>query len=431
MFPIFAIMYLLHSNPYDIRTGAVNVNSFTDAVSYSYAKKRGFFYVSMYLPYFHSEGIPIPTNLQKELRQFPSQHFKKSILFRITNGHMLLMIPKKNNPDFYEKFKPVLEAFYKAFEIYRYDYKLVVGHSIDDISKKNDYLGFIKSIQKRMNVNTVHYVDDEDVKAYNRTGDIIKELEDIYKKNDLNDERVLAYCQPVFNIRTGKYDTAEALMRLKLPVLGMVFPDQFISLAEEYDFIHVLTKIILNKTCIAVGDLLREGYEVTRISVNASIPELKEHTFTNDIERIISSADIPEGKIAIEITESQSESDQKMILNMIDELKGVGTKFYLDDFGTGYSNMERIMKLPFDIIKFDRSLVIASKTDKRSEEIVRRLAGIFADLDYSVLYEGIEDEDDENRCINMYASYLQGYKYSKPVPIEELRNFFSKKSDNT
>ena len=55
-----------------------------------------------------------------------------------------------------------------------------------------------------------------------------------------------------------------------------------------------------------------------------------------------------------------------------------------------------------------------------------RLAGMFADLHYAVLYEGIEDEDDENRCINMSASYLQGYKYSKPVPMDELRNFFSK-----
>ena len=76
--------------------------------------------------------------------------------------------------------------------------------------------------------------------------------------------------------------------------------------------------------------------------------------------------------------------------------------------------------------KFDRSLVIASQADKRSEEIVRKLAGMFAELHYSVLYEGIENEEDEKRCINMYASYLQGYKYSRPIPIELLRMFFSK-----
>ena len=106
-------------------------------------------------------------------------------------------------------------------------------------------------------------------------------------------------------------------------------------------------------------------------------------------------------------------------------LKKDGIKIYLDDFGTGYSNMERIMNLPFDIIKFDRSLVIASQSDERSEEIVGKLAGMFAELHYAVLYEGVEDKDDEKRCINMHASYLQGYKYSRPIPITELKNFFS------
>ncbi len=87
--------------------------------------------------------------------------------------------------------------------------------------------------------------------------------------------------------------------------------------------------------------------------------------------------------------------------------------------------MERILELPFDIIKFDRSLVIASDSDARSQKMVGSLAGLFSQLDYSILYEGIEDQDDEERCRDMSASYLQGYKYSRPVPIGELRHFFA------
>ena len=116
----------------------------------------------------------------------------------------------------------------------------------------------------------------------------------------------------------------------------------------------------------------------------------------------------------------------ELMKDKIEELKDKGIKFYLDDFGTGYSNMERIMELPFDIIKFDRSLVIASDTDDRSEKMVENLANMFDDLNYSVLYEGVENENDEKRCIKMFASYLQGYKYSRPIPIIELSNFFSK-----
>ena len=84
------------------------------------------------------------------------------------------------------------------------------------------------------------------------------------------------------------------------------------------------------------------------------------------------------------------------------------------------------MELPFDIIKFDRSMVIASGTDERSEKIVENLAHMFRDMEYSILYEGVEDSSDEERCKIMSASYLQGFKYSRPVPIETLREFLQR-----
>ena len=110
----------------------------------------------------------------------------------------------------------------------------------------------------------------------------------------------------------------------------------------------------------------------------------------------------------------------------IDVLHEEGICFYLDDFGTGYSNMERILELPFDIIKFDRSMVIASGQDTRSEHIVEKLAKMFSDFKYSVLYEGVENNEDENRCLSMSATYLQGFKYSKPIPIDQLQAFLTK-----
>ena len=86
--------------------------------------------------------------------------------------------------------------------------------------------------------------------------------------------------------------------------------------------------------------------------------------------------------------------------------------------------MERIIELPFDIIKFDRSMVIASGVNDRSLSIVKNLARMFSDLEYSVLYEGVEDSKDEDRCVTMAAKYLQGYKYSRPIPVDNLREFF-------
>ena len=84
------------------------------------------------------------------------------------------------------------------------------------------------------------------------------------------------------------------------------------------------------------------------------------------------------------------------------------------------------MELPFDIVKFDRSLVIASGSGNKYKSMVSNLAMMFDNGEYSVLYEGVEDEEDEKRCIDMNAKYLQGFKYSKPIPIDKLTEYLDK-----
>ena len=339
---------------------------------------------------------------------------------------MLLMVPKDRNPNWEERLKEILKEFLVEYENFRYDYKLVVGHSSRELTGKSDYISFIRSIHTRIPDNTIYQEQPGDLDKFRQYEVILKELADIAEKKDPKDPRVLVYCQPVYNLRTGKYDTAEALMRLQLEETGLVFPDRFIPLAEENGYIHALTEIILSKTCRMMHTLLSEGYEITRISVNVSALELRDPDFCSDIKGIISGCGLDYGRIAIELTESRNDSDFLLMKERIDELKAQGITFYLDDFGTGYSNMERILELPFDIVKFDRSMLIAGSQSERSEQILSSLASLFSKLNYSVLYEGVETEKDEQMCKDLCASYLQGYKYSKPIPIGELRGFLTK-----
>ena len=426
MFPTIGMLYLVHSTPYDIELGAINAAALKDMVEYNYRRKVELLFFSLYIPEYDSEGAVLPKTLQDSIRKFSTDIFHNAVLFQVSNAHIILMAKKKTNPDYENKINRILNYLSGEYNKYGFDYKVVMGECFDEISKNNEFVSFIKSIHRNMEANEIHMVGYEDVEQFERYETIINEIADIYRGKNLRDPRVLAYCQPVYNIKTKKYDTAEALMRLKIPGIGLIFPDQFIPLAEENGYIHVLTEIILQKTCDEIRYLLKEGYEVNRISVNVAVSELKEESFTQDIHKIICESGIPEEKVAIEITESQTESDFIIMKHKIEELKEKGIKFYLDDFGTGYSNMERIMELPFDIIKFDRSLVLASGSDLRSEKMVESMASMFSGLDYSVLYEGVENEEDEKKCIDMSASYLQGYKYSKPIPIMELKRFFSK-----
>lgn len=427
LFPVIAMFYIMHSTPYNVEIGALDNGTLTDTIREYHEKKRDFIFMSLFMPDLAGEGNQMPETICAIVRKFAVEFFRGALLFQLDNGHLLLLFRISKNPDSDHRIEKILKAFKEYHRVYQYDYKIVIGRSVEQISRKNEYASFIRNIHRSMAVNTIHRISPEDISAFDRSEYILRQLADIHIKHDLDDARVLVYCQPVFNVATGKYDTAEALMRLRLDDLGLVFPDQFIILAEEFGYIHTLTEIILHKTCGQIRLLGESGYEISRVSVNVSILELKNDSFCEDISSIISRSGIADDKIAIELTESQSESEFDMMKAKIGELKEKGIKFYLDDFGTGYSNMERIMELPFDIIKFDRSLVIASGASERSEIIVHNMANMFSDLNYSVLYEGVENESDETLCREMSASYLQGYKFSRPIPIEELRRFLEKK----
>lgn len=426
LYPVIAMFYIMHSNPYDAKSGAIDSRSLDDLIRYNYGKGIDFIFMSLYMPEFDDESQAMPEELQATIRDFSIKYFRGATLFQIGAGHLILITNKKKNRDFEARIRQILQAFDRQYRRFMYDYKIVIGESIAEISRDNEYANFIRDVHRSMEKNSVYRVNEEDVTRFKRYEALLEELEDICDKNDMDDPRVLVYCQPVYNIKTKQYDTAEALMRLNLESLGMVYPDRFIPMAEENGQIHMLTKIILHKTCEAVRKLIAEGFEVSRVSVNVSAIELKNENFCEDIIGIINQSGIPGERIAIELTESRTDSDFDHMKQMIEALRQHGIKFYLDDFGTGYSNMERIMELPFDIIKFDRSMVLASEASERSKAIVFSLANMFDGLNYSVLYEGVEKESEERMCMDMSASYLQGYKYSRPVPIEKLVEYFSK-----
>ena len=424
LYPVIAMFYIMHSSPYDAVLGAIDSRGLQDYVKYCYEHERDFMFMSLYMRDFDEEGKTLPEGIEATVRRFSSDFFKSATLFQVSTGHVILVFPLSRNPDYEQRVNRILVAFRSEYLRFRYDYKIVIGNSIGEVSRKNEYVSFIRDIHRGMEENSIRRIGPDDVKRFNSNEYVLHELADIYAKRDLNDPRVLAYCQPVFNIKTGKYDTAEALMRLKLEKQGLVFPDQFIPLAEENGYIHVLTEIILNKTCKAVHKLTEQGYTVSRVSVNVSALELRDDRFCDDITHIIDRNDIEGDKIAIELTESKSDNDFLVMKAKISELREKGIKFYLDDFGTGYSNMERIMELPFDIIKFDKSMVTACGINERSKKIVVSLAAMLAEMNYAVLFEGVEKDSDEEMCVGMSASYLQGYKYSKPVPIERLQFYF-------
>ena len=104
-----------------------------------------------------------------------------------------------------------------------------------------------------------------------------------------------------------------------------------------------------------------------------------------------------------------------------------GIQLYMDDFGTGYSNLERVLDIPVQTIKFDKSLLYKSLQDERVDDIVSYMIDIFKKNGFITLIEGVENESQKNYSINRGFDYIQGYHYAKPAPIEALGKYFTKK----
>jgi len=425
---ILGLLYFLHRNPYNPDTGTASEEAFMFAVDDAIKNGERMLFVSAVIENF-STAYNENEYIKHEFNEFMKTNIKRGVIYQLHDNRFILAYKVMASMSFAMMKKDVDEII-DEFKVYhdrmKLNYKITVSGTTEMIGNGSDYLKILYEKEKVMPYNTVHFIDDVDINNYKRNEYILNELHDINNKNELDDKRVLVYCQPVYNVRTKKYDTAEALMRLNLENEGIIYPDKFIPIAEENDLIHTLTLIILNKVCAQVKNLIKERYVIERISVNFSILDVTCESFTDDVGRVIAKNGIPFDKIAIEVTESKTDKEFNAIRNKINELKGTGIKFYLDDFGTGYSNFERIMELPFDIIKFDRTLVVEAEKNKNADYMVRNFSNLFTDLKYSILFEGVETDDQEKLCVEMGANYIQGYKHSKPIPIERLSGFLEK-----
>lgn len=420
--PVVVILFLFHYNSFDVETGTMDQYAFRE---YIRDKKDKVAMVFLSLPGISSEKLSL---FSKEFLRKNDSYFDNSYCFRLKDNRMVLVYPKDNNRDYTKAYEHLYKEFNKAKRTS--DYKVILMDGTPRIQDGKEYVAFFKFVENRMPINFIKVAGEEEIDNFLKYKYIYENLEDIYIKGDLNDPRIKVFCQPVLNTQSHIFTTAEALMRIELPGMGMIFPDQFIHIAEEYDFIHTLSKIILNKTCQNIKKLETEGYYIERISINCSVQEMRLDNFCSDIIDIIEMNGISPEKIAIEITETKSENDFISMKDVIERLQKRGIKFYLDDFGTGYSNFERIIGLPIDIIKFDRSLTILASKNDESKFMVGSFSEIFKKAEYHILFEGVEDDNDEDQCISMNAEYLQGYKYSRPIPMENLKDFLEKRQQN-
>lgn len=245
----------------------------------------------------------------------------------------------------------------------------------------------------------------------------------------LEEEQFVVYYQPQIDTQTGYMSGAEALIRWRHPIRGMIPPGQFIPLAEETGLIIAIGEWVLKSVCKQMRIWQDNGLPLVRISVNLSARQFAQQDLLNTIIRTITEAGIEPAQLDLEITESIAMSDIEHTIATLHSLRAMGPSVSLDDFGTGYSSLVYLKRLPIDTLKIDQSFINDINTDPDDVAIVEAIIGLAANLKLRVIAEGVETAEQANFLRQRTCHEMQGYLFSRPVPAEEFETFMNGKCD--
>lgn len=249
------------------------------------------------------------------------------------------------------------------------------------------------------------------------------ELENGLRKA-LEQNQLLLYYQPQVEIATGKIVGIEALIRWQHPEYGLVPPNEFIPLAEETGLIVPLGKWILQKACEQNKAWQEAGLAKVPIAVNISVRQLQDDHFVSAMGKILKETNLDSQYLELEITESIMYNIQRSTI-ILNELKKLGVKISIDDFGTGYSSLSYLKHLPIDKIKIDKSFVDDIIHHSNQGSIVKTIIDMGHNLNFTVIAEGIETEEQVRFLKEHTCKIGQGYFYSRPLPDAEVSEFLT------
>lgn len=228
------------------------------------------------------------------------------------------------------------------------------------------------------------------------------------------------YYQPVYSTEKNDFVTLEALSRLHHPELGWIAPDVFIQIAEKNHMIEQITDLQFKRVCMFINEHRDLMKKLFNIKVNLSSLDLMRSDCSSHFIRMMDDMDIHHDWIQFEITETVATEYNAGLGMVIDGFMAAGVRLCLDDFGSGYANLNTVMRLPFSAIKIDRTLLFDICNDKKRAMFYQSIVETFHRMGYSIVSEGVETEEEMSLLSSWGVDMIQGYYFSRPLPVDEL-----------
>jgi EAL domain-containing protein (putative c-di-GMP-specific phosphodiesterase class I) len=238
-----------------------------------------------------------------------------------------------------------------------------------------------------------------------------------------NKKEIEVYYQAKIDAQTQEVVGAEALVRWHSSEHGVIFPDDFIHIAESTGLMVELGNIIIDKSIALIQELNNSHNKTLTIAINLSARQFQDSSLVPFVLKTLKKYHIDSSQIEFEITESISMSNLSNTLRILSELKDIGISVAIDDFGTGHSSLSYLKKFPIDVLKIDKSFVDGIIDEEEDRVIAQTIITMAHSLGLKTVAEGVETQEHVNMLQTMECDILQGYFYSKPVPKNKFINF--------
>ncbi|KPL62380.1 MULTISPECIES: putative bifunctional diguanylate cyclase/phosphodiesterase [Pseudomonas syringae group] len=238
---------------------------------------------------------------------------------------------------------------------------------------------------------------------------------EIQLRRAIEEQQLQVFYQPKLCLRTGRLDSAEALVRWHHPQRGMVAPGEFIGLAEETGLISAIGEFVLRKACWQACEWQRQGMAPIRVSVNLSVHQLRQGKLVSLVRQVLEETGLAPQWLELELTESQLLDSVEHIITTFQQLRDLGVKLAIDDFGTGYSSLSYLRRFPVDYVKIDRAFISGLGDGTEDAAIIQAIISMAHSLGLKVVAEGVENQSQLEFLRSHGCDEVQGYLISRPI----------------
>lgn len=416
---------MLHRLSYhDLLTNALNRNAFMDVLS----QFRPGQYASAGIIYIDINGM-------KEINDFYGHHqgdkilittvakvfnlFKPDELFRIGGDEFVIITYDLTETDFYEKFNLLRNIFCEKTNL---PFSIATGSCW--VKSPSDLNSLLQQADSAMYTDKKKfYYGKEKTSRYRHNLDDILNLANYSALQEaLTAGQFCIYFQPKISLDTEEFIGSEALIRYINQAGEIIAPNNFIPILEEARLIKMLDLYVFEEVCKQINIWKERKMRVKPVSINLSRSTLSYHFLADQLLALITKHNIDISLLELEVTETAEVDNQLVFSQALEKLKEYGFSISIDDFGVRNASLSLFTTINFDILKLDRSLVKTLAQNQKARILIRSLAVICSDLGIKLIAEGVETLEQLDILKELRCNEVQGYLFSKPLPLNDFEN---------